>query len=418
VSSSSYVLFNGYHNCQYCSHHAQEIRLPRFKVLFQGLHASVGSIITLVMGFLVICVGITILQMSKVDPTQLAKLDRRSTILLQAARAQTETVDEKGAVGYEDPGMDTLRGSFGTVGSIIRARTIRRMSQSSNAGVRARPPGAAAPSHVSGMPFSISSDQQFSTMKRHQLYDAPVPRDDTSSIRAPSVSSAFPSKRTAIKFDSQDVVHSYDRPGQGQNRATHEHREAIGSPKFASDGYPPLPPRDTVPSEGNLLGMDSPAPSRLPPPSGFLPPIDDVSVSQILPLPPALSGEHHAHSAPPTVYARYQQTGSVPRKDLRDVFGEDPPSSRGTLLSFPSVTDSAQSQTWDAEEIAAQERERERERAKEKERGRAERRYPRAAGDIDKEESESLWKRSMESSSSEGGSPPNTGVRLVQRKPV
>ena len=396
------------------------IRLPRLKVLFQGLHASVASIITLVMGFLVICVGITILQMSKVDPTQLAKLDRRSTILLQAARAQTETAEEKGAIGYEDPGMDTLRGSFGTVGSIIRARTIRRMSQSSNAGARARPPGAAAPYHVSGMPYSISQDQQLSTMKRHQLYDAPVPRDDTSSIRAPSVSSPFPSKRTAIKFDSQDVVHSYDRPGQGHNRATHEHREAIGSPKLAPDGYPPLPPvpsRDTVASEGNLLGMDSPPPSRLPPPSGFLPPIDDVSIAQILPLPPALSGEHHVHSAPPTVYARYQQRGTIPKKDSRDIF-EDPPSSRGTLLSFPSVTDSAQSQTWDPAEIAAQEREREQERAKEKERGRAGKRYPRAAGDIDREESESLWKRSLESSSSESGSPPNAGVRLVQRKPV
>lgn len=393
------------------------IRLHRFKVLFQGLHASVSSIITLVMGFLVICVGITILQMSKIDPTQLAKLDRRSTILLQAARAQTETVEEKGVVGYEDPGMDTLRGSFGTVGSIIRARTVRRMSQSSNAGVRARPPGAAAPYQVSGMPYSISQDRQLSTMKRHQLYDAPVPRDDTSSIRAPSVSSPFPSKRTAIKFDSQDVVHTYDRPGQGQNRATHEHREAIGSPKFAPDGYPPLPPvpsRDTVASEGNLLGMDSPDPSRLPPPSGFLPPTDDVSVSQILPLPPAFSGEHHAHSAPPTIYARYMQTGSKSRRDSRDIF-EDPPSSRGTLLSFPSVTDSAQSQTWDPEEIAAQEQE----RAKEKERGRAGRRYPKAAGDIDREESESLWKRSTESSSSEGGgSPPNTGVRLVERKPL
>jgi hypothetical protein len=64
-------------------------------VLFKGLSASVSSIITLVMGFLVICVGITILQMSKVDPVSLSKLDRRSTILLQAARQQTESVEEK-----------------------------------------------------------------------------------------------------------------------------------------------------------------------------------------------------------------------------------------------------------------------------------------------------------------------------------
>ena len=37
-------------------------------VLFQGLKASASQIITIVMAFLVICMGITILQMSKVDP--------------------------------------------------------------------------------------------------------------------------------------------------------------------------------------------------------------------------------------------------------------------------------------------------------------------------------------------------------------
>jgi hypothetical protein len=141
------------------------------------------------MGFLVICFGITILQMSKVDPEKLSKLDRRSTILLQAARAQTATVDEKGVAGYEDPGMDTLRGSFGAFGSIIRARTARRMSQSSsNSHHRVRPPGAAAPyDHTaswmsSGLPPPSDS---LAGMKRHQLYDAPVPRDDASSISCP-----------------------------------------------------------------------------------------------------------------------------------------------------------------------------------------------------------------------------------------
>jgi hypothetical protein len=52
-------------------------------ILFQGLHASVVQILTLVMGFLVICFGITILQLSKVDPVQLNKLDRRSTLLFK-----------------------------------------------------------------------------------------------------------------------------------------------------------------------------------------------------------------------------------------------------------------------------------------------------------------------------------------------
>ncbi|KAJ3510273.1 hypothetical protein NLJ89_g4778 [Agrocybe chaxingu] len=170
-------------------------------VLFKGLAAGPTQIITIVMGFLVICLGITILQMSKVDPEKLNKLDRRSTLLLQAARSQTESVDEKGLVQYEDPGMDTLRGSFGTVGSIIRARTVRRMSQSSynNQNLRMRPPGAAAP-HV-GTPSWLSAEG----VKRHQLYDAPVPRDDASSIRAASIHSQIMNKRPTIKFDSQEI---------------------------------------------------------------------------------------------------------------------------------------------------------------------------------------------------------------------
>ena len=98
-------------------------------VLLQGLSATVSQIITLVLAFLVICCGITILQMSKVDPKELGnKLDRRSTMLLQAARSQTERLDEKDITGIEDPGIDSIRGSFGGVGSMIRARSAKRMS--------------------------------------------------------------------------------------------------------------------------------------------------------------------------------------------------------------------------------------------------------------------------------------------------
>ena len=40
-------------------------------ILYQGLKASVTTIVTVVLAFLVICTGITILQMSKVDPRKL-----------------------------------------------------------------------------------------------------------------------------------------------------------------------------------------------------------------------------------------------------------------------------------------------------------------------------------------------------------
>ncbi|KIO28058.1 hypothetical protein M407DRAFT_22690 [Tulasnella calospora MUT 4182] len=78
-------------------------------VLYQGLKATVMAILTVVMGFFVICAGIVILQMSKVDPEQLSKLDRKSTILLKAARQEVHT-SEKGGLdtSLEDPGMDAL----------------------------------------------------------------------------------------------------------------------------------------------------------------------------------------------------------------------------------------------------------------------------------------------------------------------
>ncbi|KAI0267045.1 magnesium transporter NIPA-domain-containing protein [Gloeopeniophorella convolvens] len=190
-------------------------------VLFKGLKASASQIITIVMAFLVICVGITILQMSKVDPTEFKKLDRRSTILLEAARNQTEAVDEKSVAGMEDPGIDTLRGSFGTVGSIIRARSARRMSQSSSPRWQRRQAafGTAAGANLN----------HYGGMQRHQLFDPPVPHGDSGSADgdAISLSSQLSARKPTIKFGEQDVVHSYHRGTAGRDDlATHERRTA------------------------------------------------------------------------------------------------------------------------------------------------------------------------------------------------
>lgn len=355
------------------------------------------------MAFLVICVGITILQMSKVDPVQLNKLDRRSTILLQAARSQTETADEKVPIGLEDPGMDALRGSFGTFGSIIRAKSVRRMSQSSGRGFdyRSRPPGAAAP-YTSGLPYA--NEDSLDGLKRHQLYDAPVPKDnEAASLRAASIHSQLVNKRPTIKFDSQDVVHQYNRPGTGTSQAIHEHRAALGSP--APGVYPPLPPKSPQPAEGKLLEIESPESDT---------PITNVAVlgddSQTTIITPHLerSLSNEVHSAPPTMYARFRSPPSAPaRKDSREIF-EDVRSS-GTLLSFPSVTDSARSEGWDDEEL-----ERQKESARAKERGRSARKYPKGDGDDDREESVSLWRRATMSDEDEPPLPAG-GIRLVQQ---
>uniref|UniRef100_A0A8H8CNS9 DUF803-domain-containing protein n=1 Tax=Psilocybe cubensis TaxID=181762 RepID=A0A8H8CNS9_PSICU len=462
-------------------------------VLFQGLEASPTQIITLVMGFLVICLGITILQMSKVDPEKLSnKLDRRSTMLLRAASVHTDHMDEKGGMSaYEDPGMDALRGSFGTVGSIIRARTVKRMSQrmshqSGGSHLRMRPPGAAAPYDATTSWMSSAGlgpgdslnrrhgESMIGGMQRHQLYDAPVPRDDASSIRAGSVysqnqtQSQLMSKKPTIKFDSQEIVHSYSRPGQPQSPATHEHRQAIHGSMIVHDGYPPLPPlpphstpdpsprasavpeaSSTTAGEGVLFEMDSPeiprgtAGMKLPLLGGD----KDLDDNQTLLMPPLLRNEHTVHSAPPTMYRVVPRPGAVgmahqqhqlpTRKDSRDIFDQERLSTvatRGTLLSFPSVTDSspsdweddfsradAPSETSRPGGLAGKAKEdKARDRSKEKG-SRTPKRYPKGLDDDDLEESQRLWQKatSAENSleNSEEGTilpPPEGSIRLVQ----
>ncbi|KAH9988449.1 magnesium transporter NIPA-domain-containing protein, partial [Russula compacta] len=194
-------------------------------VLFKGLKASVGQILTIVLAFFVICVGITILQMSRVDPTEF-KLDRRSTMLLQAARSQTEPADEKSLTSFEEPGIDTLRGSFG---SIIRARSARRISQSSHASVHSTRPGG-----PKDLPYSTTQNfSHYGGMQRHQLFDPPVPRLNVPEFDAISLAST---RKQTIKFGEQDVIHSYHREVPGKDGlAMHERRVAPhGSSPLAS----------------------------------------------------------------------------------------------------------------------------------------------------------------------------------------
>ncbi|RPD56954.1 DUF803-domain-containing protein [Lentinus tigrinus ALCF2SS1-7] len=59
-------------------------------ILYQGLKASASQIITIVLAFAVICTGIIILQMTKVDPRSLTNVDERTTLLLEAARQEVD----------------------------------------------------------------------------------------------------------------------------------------------------------------------------------------------------------------------------------------------------------------------------------------------------------------------------------------
>lgn len=199
-------------------------------ILYRGLKASAATLITMVLGFLVTCLGITLLQMSKVDPTKLNGLDRRSTILLQASRHTTEA-DEKGDVAaMEEPGMDALRGGFGAVGSIIRARSMsRRLSRNSSAASRGPYPFAS--SHQTAQPNL--NTHGLAHLPRYQLSDNPVPEDDIEHISlseqatagGSSIGGMTPRSKSTLKFDDADMVHHYGYTKGGHTDALHTVRQ-------------------------------------------------------------------------------------------------------------------------------------------------------------------------------------------------
>jgi len=160
-------------------------------------------------------------------------------------------------------------------------------------------------------------------------------------------------------------------------------------------GYPPTPsvPRiqtiSTPTQPTDLLGFSTESPITSPETAGGV-------RQQTISLPPSFSLEHEVHSAPPTLNPRFARTG---RMDARDVFN-----SSGTLLSFPSVTDSAASRDWDGDiDVESG-----------KERGRTAKKYPRGAdNDDDREESVSLWQRGGRESPPDDDRANAAGIRLV-----
>jgi hypothetical protein len=332
-------------------------------VLFKGLKASASQIITIVMAFLVICVGITILQMSKIDPTEFKSLDRRSTILLQAARKQTEAVDEKSVTSAEDPGIDALRGSFGTVGSIIRARSARRVSQSTHNTVYSNRFGASS-THLDversdSRKAAASSSNHYGAMQRHQLFDSPVPHSDASDADSISMSSQPSSRKPAIKFGSEAVIHTYHRGTTGKDdSATHERRPAPHSSSPLASPSPPTlsPPENTMGDP--LRQYSSPTNSK-----------------PVFPYDPSIEG---LRTAPPRV--------GIPAGTYHDPFDGSP--ATAALPSFPS-------------ELSLDDEPLRRPQHRRFSRQGSSRDYPKGDNVDDLEESESLWDPRRDTNSEE-----------------
>lgn len=220
----------------------------------------------MIFGFFTICCGITLLQMSKVDPEDIAagkstgipSLDRRTTLLLSASKRAAHADEdkplrehhdsEKGEesmrddgrnLDLEDPGVDTIRGFAGLAGSVQRALSARKtisrrkshMSRHSHEGYSIDEEGQIVirDGRWRNRNSRSAAERDGDGFVRHQLYDAPMPADAMDRISAYSkspVRSEFPPDAgvnaaarkarspTAIGFDEEVVEHRY--PGVGQ----------------------------------------------------------------------------------------------------------------------------------------------------------------------------------------------------------
>lgn len=210
-------------------------------ILYKGLKAPAVDLITMVLAFLVTCFGITLLQMSKVDPKALSGLDRRSTMLLQASKRGTEA-EEKGDVSaMEEPGMDALRGGFGAVGSIIRARSVsRRMSMR-----RLSQEGFGEAQHnTDGLTHLRRYTLSDNPMPDHhpQEHIAMCPRDTGSEI-----SPQHTGRTSTLKFGTSDLVHQYAYTEGGAKGTGHS--DAFHTMRQSSTQVP------TIPYSGTSSGL-------------------------------------------------------------------------------------------------------------------------------------------------------------------
>jgi magnesium transporter len=91
-------------------------------VLFQGFHGTVTQIVDVVLGFLVICSGVVLLQLAK------SSKDVPDTAVFSGDLDQVRTVAEQEEPEYE-PRADTIRGGAGIVRAMSKVRTKRQMEE-------------------------------------------------------------------------------------------------------------------------------------------------------------------------------------------------------------------------------------------------------------------------------------------------
>ncbi|GAA5881083.1 hypothetical protein JCM3774_003006 [Rhodotorula dairenensis] len=240
-------------------------------VLNQGFHgASTTSIITLVLGFLVIVVGVALLQLSKVEPEDVKSgmLDGKTSLLLSAARSETTHHAE------DDPGIDAIRGISGVAGTIHRAISMRSRGDGSRRstgrmatadqhpfhpeemGMRHRGVRTGAPGAMWSGPAEAGGE-----VRRYDLRDEPIryteepvpmstsptgepvlPNQSSDNLQRSGTSAEARSREnSAVQFSETDQVHRYTAKWKKKGGDAHhlELRRQVGSHEHQTGLTPP-----------------------------------------------------------------------------------------------------------------------------------------------------------------------------------
>lgn len=187
------------------------------------------------------------------DPTKLQHLDRRTTILLQAAREEVnapaegaEGDPEKGLlVATEEPGLDALRGGFGGFGTISRARRRQSMVSGGEDGAshyRRSTVSTANPGGGGWRDSRVSHDGNGNGnlagrgVRRFQLHDPPPPPPPPTSFPNDLLVNGVGKKKRRDSHDSAAAVRGSvngDPPGTPSGEKT-----PIGNGNGNGNGIP------------------------------------------------------------------------------------------------------------------------------------------------------------------------------------
>jgi hypothetical protein len=157
-------------------------------ILFQGFHGTAASISTVIMGFLQICAGVVLLQLSK------SAKDVPDAAVFKGDLDQVRTVAEQEEPEYE-PRADSIRGG----GALLRSLSVARQEKQAMEAKRL------VEEHMA--PIGENEQVEFDGLRRRKTVLEPgrSPLQRQKTIHPPLGMSHFPNENESVMSDEDDI---------------------------------------------------------------------------------------------------------------------------------------------------------------------------------------------------------------------